>query len=97
MSDLVAHSTDDDAMLLWLTDRSPATTEFTKRYLLAQNGTGTDHAGAAKPFTRSGPGGVRGCRCGALRPRGAARGHDSDRADDLAPARPGSSVAEGST
>lgn len=52
--DLVVHSTDDDAMLLWLSDRSPAATDFAKRYLLAQNGTGTDRAGAAKPFSRSG-------------------------------------------
>ena len=41
-------------MLLWLTDRSPAATEFAKRYLLAQNGTGTDRAGAAKAFTGAG-------------------------------------------
>lgn len=52
--DLVVHSTDDDAMLLWLTDRSAAATDFAKRYLLGQNGTGTDRAGAAKPFSRSG-------------------------------------------
>ncbi|WP_328617138.1 alkaline phosphatase family protein [Amycolatopsis sp. NBC_00355] len=52
--DLVVHSTDDDAMLLWLTDRSPAATAFAKQYLLAQNGTGTDSTGAAKAFTRSG-------------------------------------------
>ena len=53
-SDLVALSTDDDAMLLWLTDRSPAATEFAKQYLLAQNGTGTDRTGAPKAFTQSG-------------------------------------------
>nr|WP_177329063.1 alkaline phosphatase family protein [Amycolatopsis australiensis] len=52
--DLVAASADDDAMLLWLTDRSPAATEFAKQYLLAQNGTGTDSTGAAKAFARSG-------------------------------------------
>lgn len=52
--DLVAQSADDDAMLLWLTDRSPAATAFAKQYLLAQNGTGTDSTGAAKAFTRSG-------------------------------------------
>ena len=52
--DLVAQSTDDDAMPLWLTDRSPAATAFAKQYLLAQNGTGTDSTGAAKAFTRSG-------------------------------------------
>ncbi|WP_328784834.1 alkaline phosphatase family protein [Streptomyces canus] len=52
--DLVAHSVDDDAMLLWLTDRSPAATEFAKRYLLGQSGTGTDINAAPKAFTRSG-------------------------------------------
>ena len=52
--DLVAYSTDDDAMLLWLTDRSPEAAAFAKEYLLAQNGTGTDSTGAAKSFTRSG-------------------------------------------
>ncbi|WP_410627921.1 alkaline phosphatase family protein [Amycolatopsis sp. cmx-8-4] len=52
--DLVVHSADDDAMLLWLTDRSLAATVFAKQYLLAQNGTGTDRTGAAKAFTRSG-------------------------------------------
>jgi len=52
--DLVALSADDDAMLLWLTDRSPEATAFAKQYLLAQNGMGTDSTGAAKAFTRSG-------------------------------------------
>ncbi|MFC8345088.1 alkaline phosphatase family protein [Streptomyces sp. NPDC057280] len=52
--DLVAHSVDDDAMLLWLTDRSQAATEFAKTYLLAQSGTGTDINAAPKGFTRSG-------------------------------------------
>ncbi|HKN54647.1 MAG TPA: alkaline phosphatase family protein [Amycolatopsis sp.] len=52
--DLVAGSADDDAMLLWLNDRSQAAADFAKAYLLAQSGTGTDVAGAPKPFTRSG-------------------------------------------
>ncbi|WP_329056138.1 alkaline phosphatase family protein [Amycolatopsis sp. NBC_01488] len=52
--DLVAQAVDDDAMLLWLADRSPAATEFAKRYLLAQDGTGTDRTGAAKAFTGAG-------------------------------------------
>ncbi|MFI6435076.1 alkaline phosphatase family protein [Streptomyces sp. NPDC050759] len=52
--DLVAHSVDDDAMLLWLTDRSQAATDFAKTYLIAQNGTGTDISAAPKAFTRSG-------------------------------------------
>ncbi|MFE2066708.1 alkaline phosphatase family protein [Streptomyces sp. NPDC059467] len=52
--DLVAHAVDDDAMLLWLTDRSQAAAEFAKTYLLAQSGTGNGIDGAAKPFTASG-------------------------------------------
>ncbi|MFF5143102.1 alkaline phosphatase family protein [Streptomyces sp. NPDC013157] len=52
--DLVAHAVDDDAMLLWLNDRSQAATEFAKAYLLAQSGTGNGIDGAAKPFTASG-------------------------------------------
>ena len=53
-SDLVAYSTDDDAMLLWLNDRSAAAFDFARRYLLAFNGTGNGITGAAKPFTASG-------------------------------------------
>ncbi|MGH3773769.1 MAG: alkaline phosphatase family protein [Pseudonocardiaceae bacterium] len=52
--DLVAHSTDDDAMLLWLTDRSPAAAAFAKTFLLAQSGVGNGITGAPKPFTASG-------------------------------------------
>jgi hypothetical protein len=52
--DLVAHSVDDDAVLLWLNDRSPAATEFAKNYLLAQTGNGVDINGKARPFDRSG-------------------------------------------
>lgn len=52
--DLVAHSVDDDGMLLWLTDRSPAATAFAKQYLLAQSGEGNDINGNAKAFTASG-------------------------------------------
>jgi hypothetical protein len=51
---LVAHSTDDDSMLLWLTDRSRAAFDFVSKFLLAQSGTGTDINGAAKAFTASG-------------------------------------------
>lgn len=51
---LVAHSVDDDAMLLWLTDRSQAAAEFAKKYLLAQSGTGTDINAASKAFTHGG-------------------------------------------
>ncbi|WOX15987.1 alkaline phosphatase family protein [Streptomyces sp. N50] len=53
-ADLVTHAVDDDAMLLWLSDRSPAATAFAKKYLLAQNGTGTDINKAPKGYTRSG-------------------------------------------
>ncbi|MEC3980561.1 alkaline phosphatase family protein, partial [Amycolatopsis sp. H20-H5] len=53
-TDLVALSADDDAMLLWLTDRSPAAAAFAKDYLLAQSGTGTGVAGNATPYVHSG-------------------------------------------
>ena len=49
-----AHSVDDDAMLLWLTDRSQAAADFAKAYLLRQSGTGNDIDGAPKAFTASG-------------------------------------------
>jgi arylsulfatase A-like enzyme len=52
--DLVAHSVDDDAMLLWLNDRSQAAADFAKAYLLRQSGTGNDIDGAPKAFTASG-------------------------------------------
>ncbi|MEE1787950.1 alkaline phosphatase family protein [Streptomyces sp. SP17BM10] len=51
---LVAHAVDDDAVLLWLNDRSDGATAFAKAYLLAQNGNGVDIDGKARPFTRSG-------------------------------------------
>ncbi len=53
-TDLVTHAVDDDAMLLWLSDRSAAATAFAKKYLLAQNGTGTDINKAPKGYTHSG-------------------------------------------
>lgn len=53
-SDLVALSTDDDGMLLWLNDRSPAATTFAKKFLLAQSGAGTTITGSATKFTQSG-------------------------------------------
>ncbi len=52
--DLVAHSVDDDGMLLWLNDRSAEATSFAKQYLLAQSGQGNDINGAAKAFTDGG-------------------------------------------
>jgi hypothetical protein len=50
--DLVSHATDDDGMLLWLTDRSAV--PFARRYLLAQSGHGTDVAGAPKAYEHAG-------------------------------------------
>ncbi|WP_426505630.1 alkaline phosphatase family protein [Dactylosporangium sp. McL0621] len=51
---LVAHSIDDDAMLLWLTDRSPAAAAFARTFLLGSAGTGNDIAGNPRPYTASG-------------------------------------------
>ncbi|MDX2678230.1 hypothetical protein [Streptomyces soliscabiei] len=51
---MVAHAVDDDAMLLWLTDRSQAATAFAKAYLLGRSGTGNGIDGTAKAFTASG-------------------------------------------
>jgi len=60
---LVAGGTNDDAMIMWLTDRSPKATAFAKSFLLAYNGNGTgsdgkatstDLAGTPKPYTSAG-------------------------------------------
>lgn len=51
---LVAQSTDDDLMLLWLTDHSQAAADFAKAYLLAHNGTGNDVDQQPVPYTASG-------------------------------------------
>ena len=51
---LVAQATDDDAIMMWLNDRSAAATGFAKSYLLAQNGTGNGIDGKPKPFIASG-------------------------------------------
>jgi hypothetical protein len=51
---LVAQATDDDALMMWLTDRSPAATGFAKQFLLAQSGVGNDINGNPKPYTASG-------------------------------------------
>jgi Type I phosphodiesterase / nucleotide pyrophosphatase len=51
---LVAFSIDDDAMLLWLTDRSQAAADFAATFLAGHSGTGNDITGAPKPYTRSG-------------------------------------------
>lgn len=52
--DLVAFSVNDDAMLLWLNDRSQGAADFAEQWLLSNNGTGNDINGAAKPYTKSG-------------------------------------------
>jgi hypothetical protein len=51
---LVAFSVDDDGMLIWLNDRSPAATQFAAQFLLHHDGTGNDITGAPKPYTASG-------------------------------------------
>jgi Type I phosphodiesterase / nucleotide pyrophosphatase len=51
---LVAHSADDDGMLLWLADHSQAAADFARTFLLAQSGTGNDVTGKARPFSSSG-------------------------------------------
>jgi arylsulfatase A-like enzyme len=52
--DLVAFSIDDDGMLLWLNDRSPAGESFAKDFLLHHDGVGNDIGGNPKPYTASG-------------------------------------------
>jgi arylsulfatase A-like enzyme len=51
---LVAQSTNDDAMIMWLSNRSQAAADFAKAYLLHHNGTGNDINGNAKAYTASG-------------------------------------------
>jgi hypothetical protein len=51
---LVAHATDDDGMLLWLTDRSQPAADFAKNFLLAYSGVGNDINDNPKPFAASG-------------------------------------------
>jgi len=52
--DLVIFATDDDGMLLWLSDRSQAAANFVKRYLLAHPAAGNDING--NPITVSSSG-----------------------------------------
>ncbi|KAA0022361.1 alkaline phosphatase family protein [Antrihabitans cavernicola] len=52
--ELITHSVDDDAMIMWLSDRSADAATFAKNYLLGQSGNGTDIAGNPKPFHASG-------------------------------------------
>ena len=51
---LVVQSTNDDAMIMWLSDRSQAAADFAKAFLLGHNGTGNDINGSAKAYTASG-------------------------------------------
>jgi hypothetical protein len=51
---LVAGSIDDDGMVIWLSDRSQAATEFAKQFLLDHSGVGNDINGQPKAFTASG-------------------------------------------
>ena len=51
---LVSLSTDDDGMLLWLSDRSPAATSFAKSFLEGFSGTGNNVNGVSVPYTSSG-------------------------------------------
>ena len=50
----MAQSTNDDAMIMWLSDRSQTAADFAKAYLLAHNGTGNDINGNPKAYTASG-------------------------------------------
>ncbi|MCU6479967.1 alkaline phosphatase family protein [Arthrobacter sp. A2-55] len=57
-ADLVAFSTDDDIMQLWLSDHSQAAAQFAKDYLLHHAAAGNDISGAAKTVQSSGLGTV---------------------------------------
>jgi hypothetical protein len=52
--DLVAFAIDDDGMLMWLNDRSPAAETFAKTFLQGYSGVGNDINKSPKPFTSSG-------------------------------------------
>ncbi|TPG35129.1 alkaline phosphatase family protein [Mycolicibacterium hodleri] len=52
--ELIVHSVNDDAMIMWLADRSPQAAAFVKQQLAAHAGVGTDLAGKPRPFTASG-------------------------------------------
>jgi hypothetical protein len=51
---LVNFSVNDDAMLIWLSDHSPAATAFAKDFLLHHGGIGNDINGNPKAYTASG-------------------------------------------
>lgn len=51
---LVAFSTDDDVMQLWLSDRSPAAAAFAKTFLLTHAASGNTATGASRTLSASG-------------------------------------------
>jgi Type I phosphodiesterase / nucleotide pyrophosphatase len=51
---LVAQATNDDAMIMWLSDRSQAAADFAKAYLLHHDGIGNDINGTPRAYTASG-------------------------------------------
>ena len=51
---LVAASSDDDGMLLWLSDRSPEATSFVERYLLTHPAIGNTATGGSRTLQASG-------------------------------------------
>jgi hypothetical protein len=53
-ADLVAFSTDDDIMQLWLSDRSSAAADFVRAYLQSHPATGNTIAGGSRTVTSSG-------------------------------------------
>jgi Type I phosphodiesterase / nucleotide pyrophosphatase len=53
-ADLVAFATDDDAIQMWLSDRSAAATSFVKQYLLSHSATGNTASGGSRTLASSG-------------------------------------------
>jgi Type I phosphodiesterase / nucleotide pyrophosphatase len=51
---LAAHATDDDAMLLWLSDRSAAAASFARQWLLTHPATGNTISGGSRTLPASG-------------------------------------------
>ncbi|MBA8792955.1 hypothetical protein FHX74_000549 [Friedmanniella endophytica] len=51
---LVAFAVDDDVMLLWLSDRSPAALDYVRGYLLGHSATGNTVTGASRTLSSSG-------------------------------------------
>jgi Type I phosphodiesterase / nucleotide pyrophosphatase len=52
--DLVASATDDDAIQMWLSDRSHAAARFVKQYLLTHSATGNTASGGSRTLSASG-------------------------------------------